>query len=262
MALRDQPYLPLYIQDFITDEKLIECSASATGVYIRIMCLMHKSEFYGQILLKQNYKQSDKQSLNFASQIAKFLPYDLDIISSGIEELLREKVLQIEGDFLQQKRMIKDNAISKTRSESGFKGGKSTQSSIKKFAKAKTKANTKSKKQANTENEIDIENEIESIFKGSVWDNEEMNSVWARWVDYKKGQFKDVYKSKETEKAAGRKLWELSGGNQGIAIKIINESISNLWKGLFKLKDESNGITQQSNARLGENSHDGREYKL
>ena len=24
MALRDQPYIPLYIQDFLTDEKLIE----------------------------------------------------------------------------------------------------------------------------------------------------------------------------------------------------------------------------------------------
>ena len=43
MALRDQPYLPLYVQDFLTDEKLAECSAMATGVYIRLMCIMHKS---------------------------------------------------------------------------------------------------------------------------------------------------------------------------------------------------------------------------
>ena len=93
MALRDQPYLPLYIQDFMTDEKLIECSASTTGVYIRIMCLMHKSEEYGTILLKQKYKQSQKQSLNFASQLAKSLPYSLAEIEQSIEELLNEKVL-------------------------------------------------------------------------------------------------------------------------------------------------------------------------
>ena len=58
MALRDQPYLPLYVQDFLTDEKLIECSASATGVYIRVMCIMHKSDPYGMILLKQKDKQT------------------------------------------------------------------------------------------------------------------------------------------------------------------------------------------------------------
>lgn len=32
MALRDQPYLPLYVQDFLTDEKLRECSYEAEFV--------------------------------------------------------------------------------------------------------------------------------------------------------------------------------------------------------------------------------------
>ena len=41
MARKDLPYLPLYVQDFLTDEKLMECTASATGVYIRIMCVLH-----------------------------------------------------------------------------------------------------------------------------------------------------------------------------------------------------------------------------
>jgi hypothetical protein len=66
MALRDQPYIPLYIQDFLTDEKLIECSAQATGVYVRLMCIMHKSEDYGKILLRQKDKQKPKQIENFA----------------------------------------------------------------------------------------------------------------------------------------------------------------------------------------------------
>ena len=69
MALRDQPFLPLYIQDFMTDEKQAECSAESTGVYIRLMCLLHKSDTYGKIQIKakfkQNDKQNDKQILNF-----------------------------------------------------------------------------------------------------------------------------------------------------------------------------------------------------
>ena len=55
MALRDQPYIPLYVQDFMTDEKLNECSAESTGVYIRIMCLMQITR--GTILLQKYHKR-------------------------------------------------------------------------------------------------------------------------------------------------------------------------------------------------------------
>ena len=155
MALRDQPYLPLYVQDFLTDEKLMECSASATGIYIRLLCIMHKSDEYGVILLKQKDKQTDNQIKNFAIKLAKYLPYSTEEIISGITELLAEGVLQNGSDKLSQKRMIKDNDISIKRAESGKKGGIRTQ-----FAKAKEEAIS----QANTENEdvivIDSDNVI------------------------------------------------------------------------------------------------------
>ena len=111
MALRDQPYIPLYIQDFLTDEKLIECSAATTGVYVRLMCIMHKSDEYGKILLKQKDKQTDKQINNFALKVAKQLPYDLSVIISSLTELLDENVLYVEGDYLCQKRMISDKEV-------------------------------------------------------------------------------------------------------------------------------------------------------
>lgn len=155
MSIRNQPYLPLYVQDFLTDEKLAECSAQATGVYIRIMCLMHKSDPYGKILLKEKFKQTDKQDLKqelkFALQIAKHFPYDLLVVENAIIELVAEKVLIIEGGYLVQKRMVKDASTSEKRSVSGSKGGQSTQEKNKKFAKAKP--------QANAEIEIDIEYE-------------------------------------------------------------------------------------------------------
>jgi hypothetical protein len=146
MALRNQPYIPLYVQDFITDEKLIECSALATGVYIRIMCAMHKSEQYGIILLKQKYKQTTSTHKNFALQLAKQLPYDVATIETGLIELLSEKVIYIDGDSLIQKRMVKDNQVSEQRALAGGLGGKKTQSKLKKikndFALAKNEANT------------------------------------------------------------------------------------------------------------------------
>ena len=147
MALRNQPYFPLYVQDFLTDEKLIECSAESTGVYIRLLCLMHKSDEYGTILLKQKYKQTESTCLNFAYMIAKQMPYSEDVVNRSLEELLQEGVLLLEDDKLIQKRMVKDNELSLVRSKAGSTGGK--------VAQAKVKANI----QANTEYEIVNEND-------------------------------------------------------------------------------------------------------
>ena len=112
MALRNQPYIPLYVQDYLTDEKLNECCASSQGIYIKILCLMHKSEPYGTVLLKQKDKQASKLINNFAYKLAKHLLFTQDEIEKALIELLQENVLQIEGDTLSQKRMIKDNNIS------------------------------------------------------------------------------------------------------------------------------------------------------
>jgi len=179
MALRNQPYFPLYVQDFMTDEKLNECSAKANGVYIRLMCLMHKSEEYGTILLKQKYKQNFNFAENlptdlpqqnwqqipfFAEQLSKQMPFSIEEISSGLEELLREKVVQIEGDILFQKRMVKDGILSDKRASAGLKGAKKTNSKHQKenFADNFAAANSSANNAANPENEIEIESEIET----------------------------------------------------------------------------------------------------
>jgi hypothetical protein len=149
MALRNQPYLPLYVQDFLTDEKLAYCSASATGVYIRIMCLMHKSERYGTILLKQNFKKTEDNVNSFALQLSRQLPYDLNTIQDALSELTLEGVLYFEDDYLIQKRMVKDSEISELRKNAGKLGGKKTQHKIKSFDSDFALANF----EANTENE-------------------------------------------------------------------------------------------------------------
>lgn len=158
MALRDQPYLPLYVQDIMTDEKLNECSAATHGIYIKgIMCLMHKSDEYGVILLKQKDKQTSNQIKNFALKLGKHLPYTIDEINDAIIELIEEGVLHFDKDNpdkLCQKRMIKDNKTSIARSNAGSIGGKKTH-----FAKA----NSKAKIEANSEYEYEDENVIKDV---------------------------------------------------------------------------------------------------
>jgi uncharacterized protein YdaU (DUF1376 family) len=230
MALRKLPYMPMYVQDILTDEKLMLCSAETHGVYFRLLLILHKQEQYGKFLLKQNEKQSTKQVENFAYKLAKFLPFPIHIIISSIEELLSEKVLQIEGDFLCQKRMIRDSDISEKRARSGEKGGKTTQ----KFAKAKHKANV----EANTEYEYenDIEDKVEEE-KGLKGENGYDEILAARaWRGYDAAGWKD---------SLGNKIKSWKQKCQHVWFKENNKSISNsagAESKFEKLKQAHNGV--------------------
>lgn len=162
MALTDQPYLPLYVDDWMNNTKLKMCSPGAHGLMASIMCLMHKSESYGIILLKQKFKQTDEQVLNFAKQIAKLTSFDLLEIEKPLHELIDEKVLKIEGDSLICSRMVKDAEISKKRASSGKSGGNKTQKSLKNFALANVEANTGIENGIENENGIGNEDEVKS----------------------------------------------------------------------------------------------------
>ena len=129
MALRDQPCLPLNVQDFLNDEKLLECSASATGVYIRLMCMMHKSDPYGKITIKSrdiSLFGGTEPLEQFASQLVRHMPYDKKEILNALKELVGEGVLYVDGNYLCQKRMIRDSEISEKRAEAGRRGSSIT----------------------------------------------------------------------------------------------------------------------------------------
>lgn len=141
MALTNQPYLPLYVKDWLTSSKLKTCSSSSHGVMINIMCIMHKEEEYGTLLLKQNFKQDDNICLSFATHLARLLPFDRDEIYPALEELIQENVLKLDGEKLICNRMVEDARISLLRATSGSKGGKNTTKRNKDFAQAKVQAN-------------------------------------------------------------------------------------------------------------------------
>ena len=64
-----------------------------------------------------------------------------------------------------------------------------------------------------------------------------------RNFDYKKKQFKFTYRTTQSELATLKELLILSKGHEDIAIKIINQSMANGWKGLFNLKEDAKGTT-------------------
>ena len=230
MALRNQPYLPLYVQDYLTDEKLSMCSWATQGIYIKLLCLLHKSDPYGTILLKQNDKHGENFALNFAIKITRLLPIDKDTLCAAIQELVNEGCLIIDGDRLFQKRMVRDNEISEIRALSGSKGGKKTQN----FAKAKSKANTES----------DIVNEDYILLYKKVVEKFEItipkgfDDLILEWLKYKS-------EKRQTYKETGLKtlitvFLEETGGDASVGRAMLDYSMSKNYSGLFK-KEKSNG---------------------
>lgn len=204
MALRDQPYLPLYVQDYLTDEKLSMCTWSTQGVYIKLLCLLHKSEPYGTILLKQNDKQSENIALNFALKIMRLLPIEKDVLISALTELIAEGCLIIEDDKLLQQRMVRDNEISNIRAKAGRAGGKQTQN----FAKAKSEANTENENENININKECLLKERETEFKESVkqYSNQYPVNMLKSFCDY----WTEPNKSKTKMRFELEKTFEIS----------------------------------------------------
>lgn len=206
MSRREQPYIPFYASDFLSDEKLRECSAESVGVYIMLMCLLHKQEEYGVILLKQKDKQNENNILNFAFKLSKHLPFDVDVIKRALDELIELDVIQLDGDNgdrLSQKRMVKDAQLSQKRAEAGKKGGtarvKKNNTVASDFAQAKM--------QANSENEIVIENN--NIDTNNI-KNDSIKSNTVIQKERLKNQFAEFWKEypRKVAKAKAEKAWE------------------------------------------------------
>jgi len=254
MSLRNQPYIPLYVQDFLTDEKLIECSAESTGVYIRLICILHKSETYGSILLKQKDKPMSSKSSSpcflFACKLAKQMPYSVEVIERSLEELKLEEVICIETDILSQKRMIKDNEISVKRAIGGSKGGKQSQA---KFAQgqalAKVQASPeyeneyliKEDKSMREEEVVKVSKESKSInvvFPDSL-NTSEFHEVFKQWIQHRK-----QLKKPATVNALNLQLKKLEHLNSSEAIKEVEKAIERGWQSFFP---------EQSNVKVEDN---------
>ncbi|TDO68850.1 hypothetical protein EV143_11834 [Flavobacterium chryseum] len=271
MALTNQPYLPLYVDDWMNNSKLKMCSASSHGIMISIMCIMHKEVTYGKILLKQKFKQSDNQIKNFALQIAKLSSFDSYDVEVSLGELIAEGVLLFENETLICKRMERDFEVSEKRANAGRSGGNANKN--KNFAYAnveakeetKPKPNIKAKAKANAVIEIgvvyenEIGNKIENgkqkkakteIQKSEVvfpFETQKFKVQWQLWKAYKSKEHNFKYKSIQSEQASLVELTNLSNGLEETAILIMNQSMAKGWKGFFELKNNYQHGQQTAN---------------
>lgn len=73
---------------------------------------------------------------------------------------------------------------------------------------------------------------------------EAFQEKWELWKDFKVEQFAFRYKT-IGEQGALKALVDISQGREEVAMKIIDQSIANGWKGLFELKAENGSIYGQ-----------------
>jgi hypothetical protein len=164
MARNKQPYLPLYVQDWLTNRKLRECSLEAQGLMINIMCIMHKEDDYGKITIRDKYKTSSKHLQNISLFLSKLLPFSETNILESLTELVEVEVLRATYNSLTCDRMVRDANTSKLRASAGSTGGKRTKAKSENkdasFATQFAADFATAKLVANAENENENENAI------------------------------------------------------------------------------------------------------
>ena len=156
---KTQPYLPLYVQDVLTDPNLCACSAAACGVFLYILCVLHKQPEYGVYRLWEDADKGDLFSV-LAKQLSRQTPLSADEIEPALRELVSRHVLTLGEDCIFEENMVWQNTLREKRASAGQKGGSKTQSKQKNFACTFALAKSEAKYENEIENEIDIEYEI------------------------------------------------------------------------------------------------------
>jgi len=147
-----------------------------------------------------------------------------------INELTELKILKIDShnfiiisfldkqyDLLSKKRI--------KRQEAGKKGGLQRASNAKAMLKQKSsyKDKDKDKKKDKDKEEIILPFQTDNFIK-----------FWDLWKQYKKEEHKFTFKSEISEQSALKKIGKDSENNENTAIEMIEYSIANGYKGLFK----------------------------
>lgn len=255
------PYIPIYIGDILKDWGHLPLDLF--GAAHKLLYRMWDSKQKGKICYDF---ASYGTMLGVPETEAKRI---VEKLTSGDEPVFNKEV---EGEYtrLINRRMVREAALSATRSDCGSKGGTKRQAKAKQknaaqqdFANdllekksSKMQAKAKQIPEYDIENENDFESENESHFEKSEklsaaksknapeivlpFDSEDFVRHWEWWRQYKREQFSFRYKSVVTEQAALNDLVKIANGDEVTAIGIIQQSIANGWKGFFPIKADAN----------------------
>ena len=146
-----------------------------------------------------------------------------------LEQLLKLEIIKVDkkNEFVQISFLNEQfdtlSEARKRRQKAGSLGGKKKSSNAKAMLKQSSSYKDKDKdKDKNTLAEM-------------PFSSSEFLSIWKDWKEYKSKEFKFKFKSSQSEKSSLTQLTKISNNDEATAIKIIENSIANGWKGFFPL---------------------------
>jgi DNA-binding transcriptional regulator YhcF (GntR family) len=170
-----------------------------------------------------------------------------DLVEFGFITLVEKSKNQYSANIIALSKFNKalDKALDKALIKHNAKQVQSTQQSIDSINKQLNN------KQLNKYTIIQLEG-----IDFSSFDNSEILNVWLEWLNFKWEQFSQEYKNPKSNQKAVNNLFKLSNGKTEIARMIVDQSISNLYKGLFKLKQEFKSKNYDDNFKREDGSID------
>jgi hypothetical protein len=168
------------------------------------------------------------------------IAYDMRVDSETIRSVIQDFGLFVfEGDnfgsMSVQKRMDERDTKSKKARQNAFRRWDSSTNNANAM---RPQCDRNAIKESKGKDIKEIKESIELPFV-----SKEFQKIWFDWKDYKKKQFKFTYRTTQSELATLTELTKLSNGHEDLAIKILNQSMANGWKGLFNLKEDAKGTT-------------------
>lgn len=110
------PWMRFFVDDYIADESLGMCSLAAQGLWVRLLCIMHKSHRRGFLC------QANGEPLSL-EQTARLAGCSTEEAGRLVQELLHSGAASAERGVLYSRRMLREADISRKRSISGRLGG-------------------------------------------------------------------------------------------------------------------------------------------
>jgi hypothetical protein len=182
-----------------------------------------------------------KKQLDIGKRLEKCWSFmeEIGLIQSLNGETFNERILNFAGKY-KIKNKINAERVSQWRENQAVT--KNVTHNVQECNADKVNKSKVKESKVNKSKDINTEAEPPLVFISNEW-----QLLWEGWVEHKRNQFKDKYKTRQSEQIAINQLVELSGGKLETAQEIVKASVSNLWKGLFKLKIENNVTAKSGN---------------
>jgi hypothetical protein len=217
------------------DEKILELrseyGAEGYGVFWMIIETMAQNENGG-------VKATLMGGLSLGYGVAK------GRLSDIINKCISIGLFYMEGDFLFSKRLLKHKYIRKTLSEKGKEGADKRWGGYREgngggIANPMPKERKGKEIKGNKSKEL-----IQALPLVYPFNSDLFLNTWKEWVSYRQ-EIKQPYKSPKSIQADLKRIGALSENNEPVALLIIEQSIAGGWKGLFELKNHTNGTSNK-----------------